>query len=93
MLDLDRVKSYIELGFEKEDAIKRVEKEMKEEEKKATTKDHDDVDDKPNMDDYIKKDDLEEIVQKRLEEEKLREKEVDPPETKPDLGSLMGKFF
>ena len=31
MLDLDRVKSYIELGFDKEDAIKMVDKEMKKE--------------------------------------------------------------
>lgn len=92
MIDLERVKSYIELGFEKEEAIKRVEKEMKEEEKK--NKDiTPDPDDSPNMDDYIKKDEVEEIVQKRLEEENLRDKEIDPPTDKPDLGTLMGKFF
>ena len=34
MIDLDRVARYVELGFDKEDAVKRVEKETKEEMKK-----------------------------------------------------------
>ena len=92
MIDLERVKSYIDLGFEKEEAIKRVEKEMKEEEKKIT-KTTEETEEAPNMDDYIKKDELEEIVQKRMEEENLKKKEIDPPEDKPDLGTLMSRFF
>ena len=35
MIDLDRVARYVELGFDKEDAVKRVEKETKEEMKKS----------------------------------------------------------
>lgn len=95
MIDLDRVQQYINLGFEKEDAIKRVEKEMKEEEKKniKATEETEETEKAPNMDDYIKKDELEEIVQKRMEEENLKKKEIDPPEEKPDLGTLMSRFF
>lgn len=96
-IDLDRVKSYIELGFEKEDAIKRVTKEMKED---ASNVDIDTVDtpSAPEIDltGYVKKEDvdkqIEDAVSKALEKKALEKAEVDPPEKK-DIGELINKFF
>lgn len=95
MIDLDRVARYVELGFDKEDAVKRVEKETKEEMKKSQgTSDDDDVKSDVNLDDYIKKDEVESIIQKRLEEEKIKNVEISPPpEQKESIDDLMNKFF
>lgn len=95
MIDLDRVARYVELGFDKEDAVKRVEKETKEEMKKnQSTSDDDDVKPDVNLDDYIKKDEVESMIQKRLEEEKIKNVEISPPpEQKESIDDLMNKFF
>lgn len=96
MIDLDRVARYVELGFDKEDAVKRVEKETKEEMKKSqgTSDDDDDVKSNVNLDDYIKKDEVESMIQKRLEEEKIKNVEISPPpEQKESINDLMNKFF
>lgn len=95
MIDLDRVAKYVELGFDKEDAVKRVEKETKEEMKKnQSTSDDDDVKLDVNLDDYIKKDEVESMIQKRLEEEKIKNVEISPPlEQKESIDDLMNKFF
>ena len=95
MLDLDRVKSYIELGFEKEDAIKMVDKEMKKE--KAEKPPIDEVE-PPDVDlsGYVKKEDvdkqIEDAVSKALEKKALEQAEVDPPKKK-NIGELINKFF
>ena len=94
MIDLDRVARYVELGFDKEDAVKRVEKETKEEMKKNQSSSDDDVKPDVNLDDYIKKDEVESMIQKRLEEEKIKSVEVSPPpEQKESIDDLMNKFF
>lgn len=97
-IDLDRVKSYIELGFEKEDAIKRVTKEMKED---ASNADIDIVDtpSAPEVDltGYVKKEDvdamIEDAVTKAVEKANLDKATATPPEDKPTLGDLMNRFF
>ena len=95
MLDLDRVKSYIELGFEKEDAIKMVDKEMKKEKAEKPPIEEDDTQD-VDLSGYVKKEDvdkqIEDEVSKALEKKALEKAEVDPPEKK-DIGELINKFF
>lgn len=95
MLDLDRVKSYIELGFEKEDAIKMVDKEMKKEKAEKPPIEEDDTPD-VDLSGYVKKEDvdkqIEDAVSKALEKKALEKAEVDPPEKK-DIGELINKFF
>lgn len=95
MLDLDRVKSYIELGFEKEDAIKMVDKEMKKEKAEKPPIEEDDTQD-VDLSGYVKKEDvdkqIEDAVSKALEKKALEKAEVDPPEKK-DIGELINKFF
>lgn len=95
MLDLDRVKSYIELGFEKEDALKMVDKEMKKEKAEKPPIEEDDTQD-VDLSGYVKKEDvdkqIEDAVSKALEKKALEKAEVDPPEKK-DIGELINKFF
>lgn len=95
MLDLDRVKSYIELGFEKEDAIKMVDKEMKKEKAEKPPIEEDDTQN-VDLSGYVKKEDvdkqIEDAVSKALEKKALEKAEVDPPEKK-DIGELINKFF
>lgn len=89
MRDLNRVKSYIELGYEKEEAMKLVDEEaQKEADLKQPTKDEID------MSEYIPKKDVDEMIKKAIEESKLEEKEVENPnDKKATIPDLMSKFF
>lgn len=93
-IDLDRVKQYIELGFDKEDALKMVDKEMKKEksEKPVLEEDPPEVD----LTGYVTKEDAEKMVSdavsKALEKANLDKGDVDVP-PKQELGDLMKKFF
>lgn len=93
-LDLDRVKQYIELGFDKDDALKMVDKEMKKEKAEKPVIE----DDTPEVDlsGYVTKEDAEKMVSdavsKALEKANLDKGDVDVPQ-KQDIGELINKFF
>ena len=89
MRDLNRVQAYINLGYEKEEAMKLVDEEaQKESESKQAT--NDTVD----MTEYVPKKDVEEMIKKAVEESKLESKEVEKlEEEKVTIPDLMSKFF
>lgn len=89
MRDLNRVQAYINLGYEKEEAMKLVDEEaQKESESKQTTNDPID------MTEYVPKKDVDEMIKKAVEESKLESKEVEKPkEEKATIPDLMSKFF
>lgn len=89
MRDLNRVQAYINLGYEKEEAMKLVDEEaQKEVDSKQSN--NDPVD----MSEYIPKKDVDEMIKKAIEESKLEEKEVENPnEQKATIPDLMSKFF
>ena len=89
MRDLNRVQAYINLGYEKEEAMKLVDEEaQKEADSKQPT--NDPVD----MNEYIPKKEVDEMIKKAVEESKLESKEVEKPkEEKVTIPDLMSKFF
>lgn len=89
MRDLNRVQAYINLGYEKEEAMKLVDEEaQKEVETKQPTKEEVD------MSGYIPKKDVDDMIKKAIEESKLEEKEVENPnEQKATIPDLMSRFF
>ena len=93
-IDLDRVKQYIELGFDKEDALKMVDKETKKEKAEKPP-----IEDEPtdiDLSGYVTKEDAEKMVSdavsKALEKANLDKGDVDVA-PKQELGDLMKKFF
>lgn len=89
MRDLNRVQAYINLGYEKEEAMKLVDEEsQKESESKQPTNEQID------MTEYVPKKDVDEMIKKAIEESKLESKEVEKPnEEKVTIPDLMSKFF
>ncbi len=97
-IDLERVETYIKLGFDKEDAVERVTKEMKEDATNAnndpaTTPSTPEVD----LTGYVKKEDVDAMIEaavtKAVEKANLNNATATPPEDKPSLGDLMNRFF
>lgn len=90
MRDLNRVQAYINLGYNKEEAMKLVDEEEAQKEADSKQPTNDPVD----MTEYIPKKDVAEMIKKAVEESKLESKEVEKPkEEKVTIPDLMSKFF
>lgn len=89
MIDLNRVQEYINLGWDKDEALKMVKEETTEQPPEPIS------DPKPDLSGYVSKEDMEKEIKKAIEEERRKATDVDPvpdDETK-DIKDIMAKFF
>ena len=89
MIDLNRVQEYINLGWDKDEALKMVKEETSEQPPEPIN------DPKPDLSGYVSKEEMEQEIKKAIEEERRKATNVDPvPDDEPkDIKDIMAKFF
>ena len=88
MRDLERVQQYINLGYEKEEAMRLVDEEAKAEEKKAAKEEKKMEKEEPKEEDennFVTKDELKEMLQEIAVKNESVKPDQPPKETTADL--------